>query len=142
MPVALRRELAQRGCLFQSTTDTEVIIHLIATSTFDTVVDRAVAALQLVEGIFSSRIAQRHADRRSRSHGVRPLVLGRFEEAWILASETCVLDIIGVEYVRDIEPGEMVLIDEDGLQSCDRPQSPAQTVHFRIHLLRTALQQH
>ena len=50
-------------------------------------------------------------------YGVRPLVLGRFEEAWILASETCALDIIGAEYVRDIEPGEMVLIDEDGLQS-------------------------
>ena len=116
--VALRRELVKRGCLFQSTTDTEVIIHLIATSTFDTVVDRAVAALQLVEGAYS--LVALHNDTLigvRDPYGVRPLVLGRFEDAWILASETCALDIIGAEYVRDIEPGEMVLIDEDGLQS-------------------------
>lgn len=116
--VALRRELVQRGCLFQSTTDTEVIIHLIATSKFDTVVDRTVAALQLVEGAYS--LVALHNDTLigvRDPYGVRPLVLGRFEESWILASETCALDIIGAEYVRDIEPGEMVLIDEDGLQS-------------------------
>lgn len=116
--VAIRRELVQRGCLFQSTTDTEVIIHLIATSKFDTVVDRTVAALQMVEGAYS--LVALHNDTLigvRDPHGVRPLVLGRFEEAWILASETCALDIIGAEYVRDIEPGEMVLIDEDGLQS-------------------------
>lgn len=116
--VALRRELVQRGCLFQSTTDTEVIIHLIATSSFDTVVDRTVAALQLVEGAYS--LVALHNDTLigvRDPYGVRPLVLGRFEEAWILASETCALDIIGAEYVRDIEPGEMVLIDEDGVQS-------------------------
>ena len=95
-----------------------MIIHLIATSTFDTVVDRAVAALQLVEGAYS--LVALHNDTLigvRDPYGVRPLVLGRFEEAWILASETCALDIIGAEYVRDIEPGEMVLIDEDGLQS-------------------------
>ena len=116
--VVLRQALVQRGCLFQSTTDTEVIIHLIATSKFDTVVDRTVAALQLVEGAYS--IVALHNDTLigvRDPHGVRPLVLGRFEESYILASETCALDIIGAEHVRDIEPGEMVLIDEDGLQS-------------------------
>lgn len=116
--VALRTALVQRGCLFQSTTDTEVIIHLIATSKFDTVVDRAVSALQAVEGAYS--IVALHNDTLigvRDPNGVRPLVLGRFEDAYILASETCALDIIGAEYVRDIEPGEMVLIDEDGLQS-------------------------
>ena len=116
--VAIRRELVQRGCLFQSTTDTEVIIHLIATSKFDTVVDRAVAALEMVEGAYS--LVALHNDTLigvRDPYGVRPLVLGRFEDAWMLASETCALDIIGAEYVRDIEPGEMVLIDEDGLQS-------------------------
>ena len=95
-----------------------MILHLIATSTFDTVVDRAVAALQTVEGAYS--LVALHNDTLigvRDPHGVRPLVLGRFEEAYILASETCALDIIGAEYVRDIEPGEMVLIDEDGLQS-------------------------
>ena len=116
--VALRHELVKRGCLFQSTTDTEVIIHLIATSSFDTVVDRTVAALQMVEGAYS--LVALHNDTLigvRDPYGVRPLVLGRFEDAWILASETCALDIIGADYVRDIEPGEMVLIDEDGLQS-------------------------
>jgi amidophosphoribosyltransferase len=116
--VALRRELQQRGCLFQSTTDTEVIIHLIATSQFDTVVDRIVAALQRVEGAYS--LVALHNDTLigvRDPYGVRPLVLGRFENAWVLASETCALDIIGAKYERDIEPGEMVLIDEDGVQS-------------------------
>ena len=116
--VALRHELVQRGCLFQSTTDTEVILHLIATSKFDTVVDRTVAALKMVEGAYS--LVALHNDTLigvRDPYGVRPLVLGRFENAWILASESCALDIIGAEYVRDIEPGEMVLIDDDGVQS-------------------------
>ena len=116
--VSIRRELVKRGCLFQSTTDTEVIIHLIATGKFDTVVDRIVAALKLVEGAYS--LVALHNDTLigvRDPYGVRPLVLGRFEESYVLASETCALDIIGAEYVRDIDPGEMVLIDEDGLQS-------------------------
>lgn len=116
--VALRRELVSRGCLFQSTTDTEVIIHLIATSKFDTVVDRIVFALQTVEGAYS--IVALHNDTLigvRDPYGVRPLVLGKFEDSHILASETCALDIIGAEYIRDIDPGEMVLIDEDGVQS-------------------------
>ncbi|MEE2996362.1 MAG: amidophosphoribosyltransferase [Pseudomonadota bacterium] len=116
--VTLRRELVERGCLFQSTTDTEVIIHLIATSSFDTVVDRTVAALRMVEGAYS--LVALHNDTLigvRDPYGVRPLVVGRFEDSWILASETCALDIIGAEYIRDIEPGEMVLIDEEGVQS-------------------------
>ena len=116
--VALRRELVQRGCLFQSTTDTEVIIHLIATSTFDSVVDRTVAALQMVEGAYS--LVALHNDTLigvRDPFGVRPLVLGRIENGWVLASETCALDIIGAECVRDIEPGEIVLIDENGVHS-------------------------
>ena len=116
--VSIRRELVARGCLFQSTTDTEVIIHLIATSKFDTVIDRIVAALQTVEGAYS--LVALHNDTLigvRDPYGVRPLVLGRFEDSYILASETCALDIIGADYVRDIEPGEMVVIDEDGLQS-------------------------
>ena len=116
--LALRRELVANGCLFQSTTDTEVIIHLIATSKFESVIDRTVAALQEVEGAFS--LVALHNDTLigvRDPHGVRPLVLGRFENAWILASETCALDIIGAEYVRDVQPGELVLIDEDGIRS-------------------------
>lgn len=132
--VALRRELVQRGCLFQSTTDTEVIIHLIATSTFDTVVDRTVEALEKVEGAYS--LVALHNDTLlgvRDPYGVRPLVLGRFEDAWILASETCALDIIGAEFVRDIDPGEMVLIDEDGVQSMRPfPEQPRKLCIFEF----------
>jgi len=116
--LALRRELVAKGCLFQSTTDTEVIIHLIATSRFESVIDRTVAALQEVEGAFS--LVALHNDTLigvRDPYGVRPLVLGRFENAWILASETCALDIIGAEYIRDVQPGELVLIDEGGIRS-------------------------
>ena len=116
--VALRRELVARGCLFQSTTDTEVIIHLIATSRFDTVIDRIVSALQQVEGAYS--IVALHNDTLigvRDPYGVRPLVLGEFDGSYVLASETCALDIIGAQYVRDIEPGEMVVIDHEGLHT-------------------------
>jgi len=116
--LALRRELVAKGCLFQSTTDTEVIIHLIATSKFEGVIDRTVAALHEVEGAFSLVALHNGTLIGVRDpHGVRPLVLGRFENAWILASETCALDIIGAEYIRDVEPGELVLIDEHGIRS-------------------------
>ncbi|MEC7488057.1 MAG: amidophosphoribosyltransferase [Pseudomonadota bacterium] len=130
--VSLRRNLVQRGCLFQSTTDTEVIIHLIATSTFATVIDRTVDALNTVEGAYS--LVALHNDTLigvRDSHGIRPLVLGRFENAWILASETCALDIIGAAFVRDIEPGEVVLINEDGIQSMHPfPQKPRKLCIF------------
>ena len=116
--LSLRKKLVERGCLFQSTTDTEVIIHLIATGSFDTVVERTIAALKAVEGAYS--IVALHNDSLigvRDPHGVRPLVLGRFENAWVLASETCALDIIGADYSRDVEPGEMLIIGENGLKS-------------------------
>ncbi|NQV80123.1 MAG: amidophosphoribosyltransferase, partial [Alphaproteobacteria bacterium] len=125
--LALRRELVQRGCIFQSTTDTEVILHLIATSKFDTVVDRTVAALEIVEGAYS--LVALHNDMLigvRDPHGVRPLVLGRFEDAYILASETCALDIIGAKFLRDVEPGELVMIDADGIHSI-RPFAAAKS---------------
>jgi amidophosphoribosyltransferase len=116
--VTLRRQLVSRGCIFQSTMDTEVIIHLIATSTKPTVVDRLVDALRQVAGAYSLVCLTRKKLIGVRDpSGVRPLVLGRLGEAWILASETCALDIIGATYVRDIEPGEVIVIDRDGITS-------------------------
>jgi amidophosphoribosyltransferase len=114
----LRRQLVRRGSLFQSTSDTEVIVHLIATSRKDTVVDRLVDALRQVEGAYSLVALSQEALIGLRDPlGVRPLVIGRLGDAWILASESCALDIIGAEFVRDVEPGEIVLIDASGVTS-------------------------
>ncbi len=115
---AIRRELVHRGCLFQSTTDTEVIVHLIATSRFTTVVDRMVDALSRLTGAYSLVAMTNETIIGVRDpHGVRPLVLGELDDAHILASETCALDIIGARFVRDIAPGEVVVIDGDGVRS-------------------------
>ena len=115
---ALRQSLVKRGCIFQSTMDTEVIIHLIAISSGATVVDRLVDALKQIDGAYSlvamtgdSLIGVRDP------LGVRPLVMGRIGDAIILASETCALDIIGAKFVRDVEPGEVVIVSAAGLQS-------------------------
>lgn len=114
----LRQELVKQGCLFQSTTDTETIVHLMARSSATTFADRMVEALRRIEGAYSlicltqdSVIGVRDA------LGVRPLVLGRLGDAHILASETCAFDIIGAEFVRDVAPGEMVVLTDDGVQS-------------------------
>jgi amidophosphoribosyltransferase len=121
----LRRELVQAGSLFQSTTDTEALQHLIATSTGPRLLDRIVDALRMVEGAYSLVALSRRKLIGARDPlAVRPLVLGRLQEAWILASETCALDIIGADFVRDIEPGEIVVIDEDGIHS-HHPFPPA-----------------
>src|SRR5207253_680001 len=107
----VRRQLVRRGSLSQSTSDTEVIIHLIATSLKETVVDRLIDALRQVQGAFSlAALSQDEIIGLRDPLGVRPLVLGRLGDAWILASETCALDIIGADLVRDVEPGEIVII--------------------------------
>ena len=114
----VRKALVRKGCIFQSTMDTEVIIHLIATSEFGTVVDRLIDALKQVEGAYSLVAMTRRKLIGVRDWlGVRPLVLGRLGDAHILASESCAFDIIGAEFVRDVEPGEIVVIDEDGVTS-------------------------
>jgi len=107
----LRRQLVRRGSLFQSTSDTEVIVHLIATSLKDTVVERLTDGLKQVEGAYSLVALSQDAVIGLRDPlGVRPLVLGKLGDAWILSSETCALDIIGADFVRDVEPGEIVII--------------------------------
>jgi amidophosphoribosyltransferase len=118
----LRRQLVRRGCIFQSTTDTEVIVHLMATARGGNVIDRLVEALRQVEGAYSLVALARDQVIGIRDPlGVRPLVLGRLGEHMVLASETCALDIIGGEFVRDIEPGEMVVLDKNGGVQSIRP---------------------
>lgn len=114
----LRQQLVRRGSLFQSTSDTEVVIHLIATSLRRSVLDRMVDALRQVEGAYSIVALSKEGLIGVRDPlGVRPLSLGKVGDAWILASETVAFDIIGAEFVRDIEPGEIIVINETGIQS-------------------------
>lgn len=114
----IRKELVQRGCIFQSTSDTETIIHLIAISEYGRVVDRITDALSQIEGAYSLiAITQKKLIGVRDPFGVRPLVLGRLGDAWVLSSETCALDIIGANFIRDVEPGEIVIIDDKGLHS-------------------------
>ncbi|MBT3916187.1 MAG: amidophosphoribosyltransferase [Rhodospirillaceae bacterium] len=114
----LRKRLVERGCIFQSTMDTEIIVHLIAISQFSTVFDRMIDALRHVEGAYSLVALTKDALIGVRDPlGVRPLVLGRIDGAYIMCSETCALDIIGAEYIRDVDPGEIVIVDADGIRS-------------------------
>jgi amidophosphoribosyltransferase len=122
---SLRRELVRRGCIFQSTTDSEVFIHLIAISLYSTVTDRLIDALKQVVGAYSLVGLSQEAMLGVRDPlGVRPLILGRINAehsslspSWVLASESCALDIVGAEFVRDVEPGEIVVIDDSGVRS-------------------------
>ena len=122
---ALRRELIERGSIFQSSSDSECIIHLMARSLQKTVPERMKDALRRVEGAFSVVAMTRTKLIGVRDPlGVRPLVLGRIgNEGWALSSETCALDIIGADFVREVEPGEMVVIENDAVTS-HRPFEP------------------
>jgi amidophosphoribosyltransferase len=114
----LRAELVDQGAIFQSTSDTEVIIHLAARSQFGPVVYRLIDALKQVTGAYSLvALTSKKLIGARDPWGVRPLVLGKLDGAFILASETCALDIIGAEFVRDIGPGEMIVITKDGIES-------------------------
>ncbi|MDP5085306.1 MAG: amidophosphoribosyltransferase [Yoonia sp.] len=116
--LSLRRELIERGSIFQSSSDTECIIHLMARSMGRTIPDRMEEALRKVEGAFSIVAMTRTKLIGCRDPlGVRPLVLGKIGDGWALSSETCALDIIGAEFVREIEPGEMVVVTEKGVSS-------------------------
>ena len=123
---ALRRELVERGSIFQSSSDSECIIHLMARSMGRSIPDRMEEALRKVEGAFSVVAMPRNKLMGVRDPlGVRRLVLGKVgEKGWALASETCALDIIGAEFVREIEPGEMVVINTEGKVESNFPFRP------------------
>jgi amidophosphoribosyltransferase len=107
----LRRDLVRRGAIFQSTSDTEVIIHLVATSQYRTLMDRFIDALKRVEGAYSLIVMTPEGMIACRDPlGIRPLVMGKLDDSVIFASETVALDVVGADYVRDVEPGELVIV--------------------------------
>lgn len=114
----LRRTLEHKGSIFQTTSDTEVIVHLVARSKVGNLAGAVADALGQVEGAYSLLILTRDEILAIRDpRGFRPLALGRLRNSWVVASETCAFDLIGAEYVRDVEPGEMLRISRGGLES-------------------------
>ncbi len=121
----LRKDLVRTGSIFQSTSDTEVIIHLVATSNYRTLLDRFIDALKQVEGAYSLICMTPEGMIACRDPlGIRPLVMGRLNDgAYIFASETVALDVVGAEFVREVEPGELVIVKNGELRSI-RPFAP------------------
>ncbi|AKH41353.1 amidophosphoribosyltransferase [Altererythrobacter atlanticus] len=129
----LRQELVSKGAIFQSTSDTEVIIHLVATSRYPTMLDKLVDALRLVEGAYALIVTTPRGMAACRDPlGIRPLVMGRLGDATVFASETVALDVVGAEFIRQVEPGEMIEVDFDGSMRSHRPfgDSPARPCIF------------
>jgi len=130
--VAIRRELEGRGAIFASTSDSEVVLHLVARSREEELEDRLIDALSRVKGAFSLVMLTDDALIAARDpHGFRPLSLGRLGGAYVVASETCALDLIGADFERDIEPGEVAVIRRGRLRSL-RPFARSAPEHFCI----------
>ena len=136
----LRSEMQEGGAIFQTSTDSEVILHLIAKSQATTIADRAMDALAKLKGAYSLVMStERHLIAARDPHGFRPLCLGQLGDAWIIASESCALDIISARYIRDIEPGELVIIDENGLRTYfqeNEAEKPAHCIFEFIYFSR------
>ena len=116
--LTLRNELVQQGSIFQSTSDTETILQLVARSKRGRTIDRLIDALFQIQGAYSLVVLTNKKMIGARDPlGIRPLVLGDLDGSPVLASETCALDIIGAQFVRDVENGEIVVINEDGIES-------------------------
>ena len=125
----LKENLVREGAIFQTTTDTEVILHLYARSKAPTAERAIVEALSEVRGAFSLVLMTKDTLMAVRDpHGFRPLVLGRLNDAVVVCSETCALDLIGATYERDIEPGEVFLAGPSGEKSF-KPFAPARLAH-------------
>ncbi|MGQ9648199.1 MAG: amidophosphoribosyltransferase [Thermodesulfobacteriota bacterium] len=122
----VRSELESEGSIFQSNMDTEVIVHLIARSREKTFTDRTIQALRRVEGAYSLLfLTEKEMVAARDPFGFRPLVLGELKGSPVVASETCAFDLIGAEFIREIEPGEILFVNGDGVQSL-KPFPPAQ----------------
>jgi len=120
--MTLRKRLVRDGSIFQSTSDTEVIVHLVAKSRYRTLLDRFIDALKQVEGAYSLICLTREGMIACRDPlGIRPLVMGRLGDAIIFASETVALDVVGAEYIRSVEAGELIVVTQGGEIRTHRP---------------------
>ncbi|WP_112663669.1 amidophosphoribosyltransferase [Microvirga flavescens] len=130
--LTLRRNLIRDGAICQSTTDTEVIVHLVARSRRHPFIDRFVEAIQQIEGAYSLvALTNKKLIGARDPFGIRPLVIGELDGRYILTSETCALDIIGARFVRDVENGEIVVISDEGIESFRfAPEQPARPCIF------------
>ncbi len=137
--MTVKKELVRRGSIFQSTSDTEVIIHLVATSTYRTLLDKFIDALKQVEGAYSLICMTPEGMIACRDPlGIRPLVIGRIGDAIIFASETVALDVVGATYERSIEPGEIVIVSEGDVRSIKpfTPQSARPCIFEHVYFSR------
>ena len=125
----LREDLVRQGSIFQSNSDTEVVLHLYARSGAVSVEEAVIESVSQVQGAFCLLMLTRDRLIAVRDpHGFRPLALGRLDDAWVVCSETCAMDLIGATYVREVEPGEVLVIGHDGLRSI-KPFLPAPLAH-------------
>ena len=128
----LRRDLIQSGAICQSTSDTEVILHLIARSTKGRIIERFVEAIRQIDGGYALVCLTNDMMIAARDPvGIRPLIIGKLGEAYVFASETCALDMVGAEFLREVENGEVVVVTENGLESHRPfPKRPARPCIF------------
>ncbi|HET6670018.1 MAG TPA: amidophosphoribosyltransferase [Pyrinomonadaceae bacterium] len=134
-----RRKLEKEGAIFSATSDTEVILHGVARSRAAGVREAIPEVLRDTEGAFSMLfLTPRELIAIRDPRGFRPLALGRLGDAWVIASETCAFDLIDARYVRDVEPGEMIVIDEDGLRSSHplKPQQHSMCLFEHVYFAR------
>ena len=134
---SLRKKLMKEGTIFQTTTDTELIIHLMAKSKSEKLVDKLRDALKDVTGAYSMVLmTEKNLIAIKDSYGFRPLCVGKLGDGYVFASESCAFDLIEAEYIRDVEPGEIIVVDEDGLHSYKGESHPKYCIFEYVYFSR------
>lgn len=124
---SLKKKLEDKGVIFQSTSDTEIILHLVAHSQKEALIDKIEDALMQVEGAFSLLFITKDSVIAARDqHGFRPLSIGKVDDSYAFSSESCAFDLIGAEYQREVEPGEIVQVSTDGKLQSKNYKKPSQ----------------
>ncbi len=134
---SLRKKLMEEGTIFQTTTDTELIIHLMAKSKSKKLEEKIRDALNIVSGAYSMVLmTEKQLIAVRDPHGFRPLCVGKLGDCYVFASESCAFDLIEAEYIRDVNPGEIIVIDEDGLHSYEGKSHPKYCIFEYVYFSR------